>query len=373
MKPLRIPGFYRILLVVLFALTGYAVTSAILTHNTIQYTTFEKNLTVSVHDGSGRYDQTNFVFPVSAHYPSDSIVRFHSAANAGKLKNPHYPESYWEREALLFHQNPTFLVWILLISVMVAIAAGSFPLFTALIIELRQLFGLSREQVIFGVVYALLIGIALFFTNLSLPGYYRPEKMLDDLHILLRDGDLLKRIVLITVLLVLPAMALVFMVGVASDNIVPEHPDEKNIEFALRKLRRLNDYLQKALQLLAIIVVFSVLTSSALGVSIKSTVDIAGYDVYPKEISYVYGLYFTIFLCLIYIPVYYYLRHRYNQLREQAMVIDVDASHPEQDVYKHLFGDIKGESSALNNIKLALTLLAPFISSFIPQGLDLIG
>ncbi|HXD94793.1 MAG TPA: hypothetical protein VNX01_16415, partial [Bacteroidia bacterium] len=130
----------------------------------------------------------------------------------------------------------------------------------------------------------------------------------------------------------------------------------------------LNQLLQSTLQILATIVVFSVLTSSTLGESIKSMVSVSGLDLFPKQISYIYGMYFSLFLCVIYIPIYYYLKNNFNRLKELA---SDPVNIPNSSVwYTSLFGDVKFEGSALENVKLALTIIAPILTAFLPKTLD---
>lgn len=360
-------AFSRIIIVVLMAALGYGITVFAIGHSTIQYASQPTSFSTRVNDGADLSGTTDVIFNFKLHsqLPVDSLETrqiIHRKARA------YFPGTTYG--ALLYHQNPTFLVWLMLIATMVAIAAGTVPVFIALIGELKRKFTLTRRQLRLGWLYAFLLAGILMTTSNTLPGFYKPEALITRFHILLTSGTILIYIVAATIILMLPVFALVFLIGVSSDNIVLETNDEKNIENAVRKLRSLHDALQQALQVLSIVVVFSVLTSSTLGLSIKATIRAEHYDLYPPELSYMYGLYFTVFLCIIYVPVYYYIKYHYNQLKELAVELDFDDDHSENNVYQSLFGDVRFEGTVVNNLKLSLTLLAPILSSFLPAGLN---
>lgn len=365
---MRFFNFSSILVVVLCASLGYIITSSIIKNHVIQYATQQQTFTRVVHDHSDASGHTVavFKFNVESKFKADSLAR-------KQLKKVDKKDSHLYSNGFIYHQNPTLLVWSMLISIMMSISAGSVPIFIGLIIQLKQKFDLNTGQLLTGWFYAIMLGIVLVWSNINLPGYYKPEYLVNQLHILFTSGDMLFWIVFSTVILILPAFALVFTIGVSSDNIILVQKDLKNIENGVRKLRHLHESLQKALQILSVIVVFSVLTSTTLGQSIKSTISIKGFDLYPEQVSYVYGMYFTIFLCILYIPVYYYIKYHYNCLKELAMELDLDDSHAENDIYQKLFGDTRFESSPLTNIKLAFTLLAPILSGFVPMGIKVFG
>jgi hypothetical protein len=280
--------------------------------------------------------------------------------------------------SMLFNQNPAFMTWAFLICAMMSVAAGSAPFFISQIIELKRKFGLSRRKVwVGGILYAVLLDVFLFLTNNHNTSYFHPPQIIDHFHILFTSGSIIQGIIAAVLILILPGLSLMFLIGASSDSIYIVAKDKvhdvhqnsiESIEEATKKIKYLNQLLQSTLQILAVIVVFSVLTTSMLGQSIRSTVSVQGFDLYPKQISYVYGLYFALFLCVIYVPVYYYLKNNYNRLKELAAD---PANIPDSaDWYSKLFGDAKFEGSALENLKLSLTIIAPIITSFLPNTFE---
>ncbi|MFH1120609.1 MAG: hypothetical protein V1775_12370 [Bacteroidota bacterium] len=264
--------------------------------------------------------------------------------------------------------------------------------------QLKEKFKLRRSQLLMGVVYAIVIALFLYLTNENWPGYYKTPHIIADFKILLQNGSFLEGIVTATIILVIPAFIIIFLVGIASDNISLEesitsisdkwktsnsrNPDDMNIqseeefvkqkkaiiESIARQFEFLNQTLKSALQLLAIVVVFSVLTSSALRESIKHVVEIQDYDIFPAEFSLVYGMYFSLFLCVMYIPVYIYLKSRFLRFKESV----ANLKEPnDQQWSQTITGIVKFEGTALDNLRIAITMLAPLLSSFLPESFQL--
>lgn len=353
-----------ILIVVLCATLGYFITFRVINGNILQYSNVLPPLTVHVLDnadkaiGASRY--VEFKLPVTSLLKIDTVKNAKTFAAGSPKETP-----------LLFHQVPIFLVWFMLICIMITIAAGSFPVFTSQILELKRVFNLSRRQIGGGILYALLLTLFLISSTGggTLNGYNSPDKIINYFKILLQNGNLLKQIEIATILLLVPGFTLVFLIALSSDNILSNRTNDfKSIKYAVKKIIYLSKALESVLQLLAIIVVFSVLTSSTLGQSIRETIKIEGYDIFPKETSLVYGAYFSLFLCIIYVPVYYYIKLNYNELKDVAAVIEDESL--EKGTYQQIFGEVKFKNTPLENLKLAFTVLAPLITSFLPQVLN---
>ena len=154
--------------------------------------------------------------------------------------------------------------------------------------------------------------------------------------------------------------------ALASDTIIEnKNPDFTSIKKSIQQLNFLNKKLENALQLLAVIIVFSVLTSGALGETMRAIFKIDGFNIFPKEISYVYGTYFSLFLCIIYVPVYYYIKLNYEELKDQASTIEETAA--EKGTYDKIFGEVRFKNTPLENVKLALTVLSPLLTSLLPS------
>ena len=355
----RLKTSTSILLVVMFSSLGFYLTYYTISKNIVQYGCLPKTFNIKTADNY------SFSLPVHSKLPIDTI-RQKSYVSPAKEK---------DCSEIAFHQNPFFMLWVILICITVAIAAGAFPFFIAQAYHLKKEFALSNKEVwLKGIIFALIICFFLSSIEMISVGFFQPYDLVDYFHILFRKGILLKDIVKTIILLILPGLVVMFLTGASSDKIYgnarfyvkDENYDSlKSIEKAAKRIKLLNGSLQSALQILATVIVFSSLSANALGKTIKATVSVDGFDLYPSITSYIYGMFFSLFLCIIYLPNYYYLKNNYNRLKELAA--DLKEADATPAWYTSLFGEIKFEGNALENIKMALTIIAPLLTSFLPN------
>jgi len=347
------PGSIGILITVICATAGFIITKYFMNENLIQYASLPKTISFKVHDGAKSGDDSViFNLPVISKFPIDTFS--HETETKSRVVE----------ENVLFHENPYFPVWAMLVLVMITIASGSVPVFVGQVWQLKNNFNLDWKQIAIGIGFAILMVVFLVLSNSSVRGYYHPPKILEDFHILFKNGNLLLGIVVATTVLVLPVITAMFLIGPASDNLLRDGVNKDNIEAVANKLEILNQSLRSALQVLAVIVVFTVLTSGTLKETIKGILEIKGYDIFPTEVSYVYGIFFSLFLCVIYFPIYFYLKQKYVHLKAIAAGM-VELGDKKEKVLEAV--DFK--TSAFDNLKMALTVLAPLISSFLPENL----
>jgi len=347
------PKSAGIIIVVAFAAAGFLITKYFISENLIQYSTLPTTISFKVHDeAKGEGDSVIFNLPVVSKFSIDTFPKETEAKGSIIERN------------ILYHENPYFPVWGMLVFVMITIASGSVPVFIDQVLQLKKNFKLNWKQIATGIFFALLIATFLALSSSSDIGYYHPPEILRDFHILFKNGNVLVGIVFGTILLVLPILTAMFLIGPASDKLLDQDINKDNIEATANKLEILNQSLQIALQVLAVIVVFTVLTTGALKETIKATVEIRGFDIFPTYISYVYGLFFSLFLCVIYLPIYFYLKQKYIYLKAAAAGMVELGDNKEK-----VLSAVDFKSSAMDNLKTALTMLAPLISSFLPENL----
>lgn len=361
MQKINRHGATGILWVIVFATLGYYLTYLTITTSTIQYSELPTTIKMKVinHANNKRYDYAEFEMP----------VRSMMAIDSNSHKNFRYQSGFRQTaEAdVICHENAAFLMWSALICIMMTIAAASVPVFTECFFSLKATFNLQVRQLSGILCYTLLLVVFLISTNRggSVVGYYTPVEIVNNFKILLNDGAVLEKIVGITIVLMLPCMAVVFLTARCADTLDSHTNDFAVLKQSVREMKTLDNVLKNALHVMAIIVVFAVLTSSALGASIESMVKVKGYDLFPKEVSYLYGAYFTLFLCVIYVPVYYHLVQKYEQLKIRA------ADMEEQGIignYDKLFAAAAFQGSAMDNIKMAITIISPLLTAFIPKA-----
>jgi hypothetical protein len=403
---LKIHNSIVIIVVAICAGLGYYISSTIIKKNVIQYSSLPKVIHMKINVVTKKNtDKVDFILPVISKLGIDSLphisknngvvygipfkskLRVDSLAHELITNDQIRPKPLTVLDSVLFHQNPIFLVWVMLVCIMIAIAAGSFPVFVLQIWQLKSRFKLTLFQLITAFVYTIICFLFLILcTGDHLQGYYSPDNIINDLQILLQNGCIVNNIALSTILLVFPTVLIIFLSCISSDNISFENfnrgqfyagneltneelaKHKKNaMETVARQFEFLNQSLKGGMQILAIIVVFSVLTSSALRMSIKSVVEIKYFDIFPIEASYVYGMYFSLFLCIMYIPSYIYLKNRFTQYKEY-----IDLQQFDEKWSQSVIGTVKFEGTALDNLKIAITILAPLISSFLPDSLHFI-
>jgi hypothetical protein len=273
---------------------------------------------------------------------------------------------------ILINQNPAFLVWTMLILIMMSIVGGAFPVFIENLKTLKKEYGFT-VSIWRGRVFAFMV-LSLLFIHFICQGYYEPTAILADFSILLKWPSVLPSIVIVTTLLMAPSFVVVYLIGIASKKLsttpinVADASGRVDVTAKIRQFGQLNEMLKTILQLHAIVVVFSVLTSNALGVSIRAVVAIEDFDIYPKEIPFVYGMFFSLFLCGLYVPTYMYLKSCYQSFLER---LEQPTTPANQDWQKTIAQTVKIDGNLMESIKLALTLLAPLLSSFLPDGFNL--
>jgi len=166
---LKIRDSIVIIAIVICASVAYYISSTIIRQNVIQYSTLPQEVNMKVYDELHK-DSIIFRLPVISKLRIDSIPPILSEDNITSRN-------------ILFHQNPIFLVWLMLISIMMAIAAGSFPVFIIQIYRLRNKFNLSFNQVLTGFIYAIIVVLILALNSSDLIGYYKPPDILNALEV----------------------------------------------------------------------------------------------------------------------------------------------------------------------------------------------
>lgn len=271
----------------------------------------------------------------------------------------------------LFNRNPVFLVWTQLILIMVSLAFGACLVFWWQAKYVIQKYHLTRPQVWKAIGLALFLCIILGFIPNCSNLLYLPDHVIKDFGILFANTNVPGIVVGVTLGFVLPVIVVIFLLVPASDDIPGTNTEKPNIEESAGRLDSLNKVLTSALQTLAVVVVFSVLTSGALRESIKATIHIPYFDIFPRQESYVYGIYFSSFLAIIYVPVQLLLKQRSHTLKADLDTYAKKTPVPDDKWLKEMDGIISNKNSALDNMKLTFTVLSPLITSFLPELMKL--
>ncbi|HYG52463.1 MAG TPA: hypothetical protein VD905_16240 [Flavobacteriales bacterium] len=365
-KPLDLQS-YGIFIVIACSILSYLFIYHKINVNIVQYTPKVKTFSVyASHKSEG--DTTVIAFTKNT-IKNDSTKDAFFVVEEPYEKGQLVPGANIKLRHYVFHKNSMFMVWLMLILVMVTLAGGCFAGYIFQIVDLMQKHNLKWQSLANSALFLACIGLFLWQSNKQLQGYNKPDDIINQFGILLKNGAILDLIVNFTVFLISPLLFYMFMIGMACDHLVPEKDDQQELEAAAKKLEKLNGLLRTTLRVLSCVVAFSVITSSALRLAIKNALnfDEKTFDVFPAEASLVYGLYFSLFLGIMYVPIYLYLKHTANKLRTK---IKTKQSTPEEKTWgEQMLGRIKFDGSLTENFKLAMIMFTPFITSVLPASL----
>lgn len=349
-------GFQHIHLVIIFAISGFAITFLTLNANYKEYQELPNKVSICTSIKQLTYCDT---FTVKKQFQIPPKT------------NQAAPNQINEKGYILFHYNPAFLIWTMLILLLITLCAGSFPVFCNTIFEIRKNYDLSTANLIYTLCFGLLIVSVMVLIPKELRGYYNPYEIAKDLGILFKNPYVIQGIIIATSILVLPTILSMFLVATAGNTLVKKFSQEDNIKSAAEQFSRLHGYLLAALQVLAIVVVLTGFCSSGLRQSIKSLFVLNDFDIFPKEMSYAYGLFYAMFLALFYFPVYYSLKRNAQQIKNNLFANSENLSKDALKRRHQAVQRLETKTTAIESLKLALTILSPLLTSFIPEYLHL--
>ncbi len=346
----KLPNFFT---VIFFAIAGFTLSFLLLNNNYKDYGQLPKQVTIC--------PQANNCVTLNI---KQSYQLPDTAALASPVKNINKSGN------ILFHYNPSFLIWTMLILLLMTVSWGALPVFIKYIRSLKDNFSIKPKTMIRIIAITIVSAAIMVVLPLTLHGYYTPYNIINDMGILFKHSVIILGISLTSIILSLPMIVTMFLVGAAADKIKASGTGTK-AKGMVDQFNYLNSVLLAALQVLAIIVVLSGFCSAALGESIKSSFTIIGFDIFPKELSYAYGLFYALFLAIFYLPVYFSLKERGKALQKEILLsaegLDEKAAQEQKALGEH----VELKSSALDSLKLALTILSPLIASFLPEQLQI--
>jgi hypothetical protein len=262
---------------------------------------------------------------------------------------------------LYFTYNVPFLIWMALISITVGCALALMPVVLHTIKNIYRLFNQKPKNLFRAVGIALLIGWFIYLTNnnhyvLMLFHFMGYSK------ILLRHPNALNVLILIGMITGLAAICGQLLIN----NAITQLPhdittlDAANRKKAAKEFAFLKAQLKFFLTVDAILIVLSIITTDTLRRSIIREVLVSGTNqegLFPVEFAYMYGLVFTLYLALLYLPIYYRLRSKGMGMVEG--IADTDEGNK-------LKAGFSITESPLESFKVALSILAPVATALIP-------
>lgn len=259
---------------------------------------------------------------------------------------------------IYFSYNPAFLVWIALITIMMGCTLSIIPLLYNLLYSTIKVFNLSLTKLVEIMIIALIILKLFSITNVSnhLIRTFAIAKKLDILFI--NQSSVLT-------LTILPKIVGAIAIGgqllvnsaIGKLNPLASLTNDELIKTA-QKFSILKDRLKSFLLIDSVLIVFSVLASDAFRRAIVSEVQI-NHDLNPPTFGYLYGIMFTFYLAIFYIPIYYHLKYKGEEIyRKFPQVTDIESQKAKELLLIH--------ETPMESLTVALSILAPIITSLVP-------
>ncbi|HVW97313.1 MAG TPA: hypothetical protein VHA56_15175 [Mucilaginibacter sp.] len=268
-------------------------------------------------------------------------------------------------KALFFEYNSVFLVWMALISIMMGISFALAPVVIKAIRDIVRIFNISAGMV--WLCFAIVIAMAVLIVYTQQNNHMMQAfEIMDKFKILLNHPEKLNIVVLINLGVGLIAIAGQLIINCAvsklPDSVIGLSDDQQ--KKMAGKFMLLRNQLKFFLLIDAILIVFSILTTDALRRSILTEITF-NIDIFPSNFVYLYGLLFTFFLGLLYLPVYYRLRYKGT-----TMLFDVPQKEIDGDK-KATFNAFLIQETPVQSLQVALAILAPVLTSLAPNILKL--
>jgi hypothetical protein len=135
---------------------------------------------------------------------------------------------------------------------------------------------------------------------------------------------------------------------------------EKEVKTAAGNFTLLHKNLKFILVASAALIVLTILTTDAMKRSINAEIK-TNIEIFPSEFVYIYGLVFTFYLAIFYLPVFYHLR-------KKGELLAADVAQTEKENADSAFF-IK--ETPLQNFITVFSILSPIITSLAPDLLKL--
>ncbi len=258
--------------------------------------------------------------------------------------------------------NTSLLVWIALISVTVGSSLALLPILVYTCISLYRGFKLKLRDFLIALITTIVLGVLMVLTNQN-------SHVLMLFDVMNRSEIIMKHVGCLFVLIViglvggLAAMCGQLLINQAIDKL-PE--DINDLSESKKRSETINDFLllRSKLKFLlsvdAALIVLAILTTDALRRAIGTEMTVIGtnkLNILPKEFTYLYGINFTLFLALLYMPVYYRLRNKGVEM-VRNLAHDVDG--------EKMRAQFLINETPLESFKVALSILAPVVSALLP-------
>jgi hypothetical protein len=270
---------------------------------------------------------------------------------------------------LFHHRHPAFLTWIMLIGITLSLAVTLGTVVVLHIGSMMRTNGIPPLRALLLLTLTVATGAALFYLA-HRDAYLVPAaEWLQRLSLFLQHPAWTVRAILVVAFI--PAIIALWgqlLVSAAVDRLAPgKDADAGAIAQLAGRFAQLRAALRFFLTSVAILVVMSVVTTDALRRALLNAVHAENLDIFPREFVYMYGFLFALVLAIFYLPVSFHLRARGRWLRDQLS----SPGQPTTEETKAALQSLDAAESPLDNLKTAISILSPLITSFLPNLISL--
>ncbi|MEO8588138.1 MAG: hypothetical protein ABI432_02125 [Flavobacteriales bacterium] len=316
-----------------------------------------------------------------------------TAAKAGTPKAQQKPRKPIDSRSvdigeLLMNRYPNLLVWSALVCLMVAFSMACVPVFIDQWLSMRVQFEDLELALGVNLLGALAVGIVMVVVPTGLPGVWTPLDYGKLLATSFESPWVFKGPLLFTGLCACVGIGVMFSIGSGLIRLVNSSDGAMDVE-SVRKLSErfevLNNALRLTLYLMALMVAFAVFTSNNMRISLNAMIRIKEGDIlFPPEFVNIYGLFFSAILALIYLPLHYKLGEagaaiavRLERVKALAAALPPPPPaaapppppNPIIATIEDALKKFKLTDKGLDNLKLALSILAPALTALLTKYL----
>lgn len=263
-----------------------------------------------------------------------------------------------------FNKNPYTLMYLFFMATLSSISfAVIFPLFNKVFRAAKECGNsLTNATIIVG---SIVFALVLFMIDQKNAHTYDPIGMMAHFSIMLRSPWRTSMLLQLPVLLA----GILCIIGLLLSAWNIEHLPRTTTAGTIADYRRLRNEISQILLILGILVASgSVITTSALRQAINGMfISRDNFELFPREIVYIYALLYTIFIVLVYVPVYYILVNKGKEILDNLNPISMNGL-PVWNTNRAILDDYLGLKTTLKeNLSSALVVISPLLSGILSQ------
>jgi hypothetical protein len=289
------------------------------------------------------------------------LANFYLLPDTTQIVTASKPAVQMDSTLLAYNLNPKLMVWALVFSTLFGLALGSVPLSVGRSAHLIRIFGISWRALLGSIVIILVF----FVLVLSVSSGEGSGKLLSavqlmmDFKIIFFDPKGIEIMITVVVLTGSFAAYGILLINFCASTILSGEDQSAMQRFS--KLKLLDDNLNVLLGVISILIMLSVVALSVIHQAIQNQFTVVNANIFPSEFIYAYGLVFTIFLAIIYLPTHFYLNQILVEVKQSK---DFEGLQAEEHSKMVLGGTLS------KNFQVLFAIIAPLLGSALTEMLQ---